>query len=303
MVAPAMALVAIAALEIGCSCSSNGSRPSGPSLYRGGDAPLSRAADSSMIEIPAGHYVAGSTVSERNAAYDAYKDTAGHDGARQNKWFEREEDRRRRILDRYVIDMTPVTMAAYAEFVADTGHRAPAIDEATWKKQGFIQDFTKEVTRYIWDRDQPPPGRQQQPVVLVSWNDARTYCRWRGHVVGARRRLPTAAEFEKAARGTTGNIYPWGNAWDPAKLNSGVESLRDLVPVGSFPAGASPYGMLDAAGNVFQWTSTPWPIGSGKMTVKGSAWEDFAGVGRGASLHGRRTWIRHAIVGFRCAGE
>ena len=285
------------------SCSNSGARSTRPTLYRGGDAPLSRAADSSMIEIPAGPYIAGSTEAERSAAYDAYKDSAGHDGAREHKWFEREEDRRMRTLDRFFIDMTPVTMAAYAEFVSDTGHRPPAIDEATWKKQGFIQNYQKEVARYIWEGDQPPAGRQQQPVVLVSWDDAATYCRWRGELVGRPRRLPTADEFEKASRGPEGYVYPWGNAWDATKLNSGVDGPRDLVPVGSFPAGASPYGMLDAAGNIFQWTSTPWPVGSGKMTLKGSAWEDYAGVGRGASKHGRRKWVRHAIVGFRCASD
>ena len=73
------------------------------------------------------------------------------------------------------------------------------------------------------------------------------------------------------------------------------------APVGSYPAGASPYGVLDLAGNVFEWTSTPF--GAGEMTVKGSAWEDFGGVGRGASRHGRKIGARHVIVGFRCAGQ
>jgi formylglycine-generating enzyme required for sulfatase activity len=299
MVAKWLAVVAALALA---NCSSGNNKPDRPRLYRGGDAPLSRAADSSMLEIPAGSYIAGSTESERVGAYDTYKDTAGHDGARANKWFEREQDRHMSSLPAFRIDMTPVTMAAYAEFVSDTSHRSPSIDEATWKKQGFIQKYEKEVVRYIWDGDQPPPGRQQQPVVLVSWDDATAYCAWRGDVIGDKRRLPTADEFEKAARGVDGNVYPWGNAWDASKLNSGVAGPRDLVPVGSFPGGASPYGMLDAAGNVFQWTATPWPVGQDKMTVKGSAWEDFGGVGRGASKHGRQKWIRHAIVGFRCAG-
>jgi formylglycine-generating enzyme required for sulfatase activity len=277
--------------------------PAGPALYRGSLAPVSQAAEAAMLEIPAGWYIAGSTAAEREAAYVAYRETAGHDSARKNRWFEREQERSRHHLPRYVIDVTPVTMAAYAEFVGDAGHRAPTIDEAGWKRQGFIQDFATEVARYRWTGGTPPAGREDHPVVLVSWADAAAYCRWRGELARSPRRLPTAAELEKAARGSEGNLYPWGESFEADRLNSAVGGPRDLIPVGSKPGGVSPYGMLDAAGNVFQWTSTPWPHGEGRMTVAGSAWDDFAGVGRGASRHGRRSWIRHAIVGFRCAGN
>lgn len=295
-------LGALLAALVASGCHSKAAA-SDPELYRGGDAPLSRAADNAMIHIPAGAFIAGSTRSERDAAYDAYKETAGQDGARKSRWFERERDRQRVTIGAYRIDMTPVTMAAYAEFVADTGHRAPTVDEATWKRQGFIQKYATEVARYNWEGGEPPSGRQQQPVVLVSWDDADAYCRWRGALVGAARELPSEDQFEKAARGAQGNIYPWGAAYEADKLDSAVAGPRDLVAVASHPDGASPYGVLDAAGNVFQWTSTPWPFGKGRMTVKGSAWDDYAGVGRGASRHGRRRWVRHAIVGFRCASD
>jgi formylglycine-generating enzyme required for sulfatase activity len=140
-------------------------------------------------------------------------------------------------------------------------------------------------------------------VVLVTWADAAAYCAWRGAVVGQRRRLPSAAEYEKAARGPEGSVYPWGSEFASEKLNSQVSGPKDTMAAGSFPGGASPYGMLDAAGNVFQWTATPWPHKRDGMTVKGSAWDDFAGVGRGASLHGRKKHVRHVIVGFRCAAD
>ena len=271
----------------------------------GGDAAMSRAADAQMVHIPAGQFIAGSTLEERAAAYDAFLASAGHDGARERGWFEREADRHLDDLPAFALDLAPVTQAQYGEFVAATGHRAPTMDQATWTAQGFVQDWASEVARYVWTEATPPPGREQHPVVLVSWDDAGAYCAWRGELVGSARRLPSAAELEKAARGAGGLIYPWGNGWDPTALNSAVAGPGDTVPVGSHRPGGD-WAVLDLAGNVFQWTSTPWPIDAGAAAparaVKGSAWDDHAGVGRGASIHGRPRQARHVIVGFRCAG-
>jgi formylglycine-generating enzyme required for sulfatase activity len=256
-----------------------------------------------MIAIPAGTFVAGSTPEERAAAYDDYLATSGHDTARQKKWFDAEDDRHVVELGAFHIDLMPVTQAQYAEFIAAGGAKAPMIDEAGWKSQGFVQDYTTEVVRYLWQNGQPPAGRMEHPVVLVTWNEADHYCRWRGEQRGEPRRLPTADEYEKASRGEGGLAYPWGNSYDPDKLNSAVKGPGDTTPVGNYLAGASPFGVLDVAGNVFEWTSTPFPLTKGQMTVKGSAWEDFAGVGRGASRHGRAINARHVIVGFRCAAD
>lgn len=295
-----------AAAALGCSGGTTATRPAPTNdavRYRGGDAPLSRAADKVMRPISAGNYIAGSTQQERTEAYDASRRNSGSDAARRGGWFENEEPRRRRYLDGFAIDLSPVTNAAYAEFVADTKRKPPRIDEQAWLAQKFSQKYDSEVKRFNWTVDGPPPGRADHPVLLVTWFDAHDYCRWRGNVVGSPRRLPTAAEYEKAARGSAGFNYPWGNDWDRTKLNSGETPPRDTVSVGSYPQGASPYGVLGLAGNVFQWTATPWQGKTDKRTVKGSAWEDFAGVGRGASQHGRRVGIRHAIVGFRCAAD
>jgi formylglycine-generating enzyme required for sulfatase activity len=265
------------------------------------NASLSLAADEQMILVPAGQYVAGSTPEERASAYEDYELTAGHDTAKENHWFDREEDRHTANLPAFKIDLMPVTQAQYAEFVAAGKAAAPTIDEAAWKAQGFAQDFATQVTRFVWKDGRPPVGREDHPVVLVTWDEANRYCKWRGEQRGEPRRLPTAAEFEKAARGDGGIAYPWGNTYDAAKLNSAVKGPNDTVPVGSFTEGASQYGVLGMAGNVFQWTSTPFP--DGQMMVKGSAWEDFGGVGRGASRHGRAKTARHVIVGFRCAAD
>ncbi|MEZ4402682.1 MAG: SUMF1/EgtB/PvdO family nonheme iron enzyme [Kofleriaceae bacterium] len=273
--------------------------------YRGGAAAMSAAADAQMVAIPASRSIAGSTPEERAQAVDDWAAGAGRDGAPARSWFEQEEDRHIVEVPGFRIDLLPVTNAAYAEFVADGGAPAPSMDAETWKRQGFQQDWATQVARFVWPEGRPPPGREDHPVVLVSWDDAARYCAWRGHVVGAARRLPSAHEFEKAARGDAGLAYPWGQAWSAERVNSAVGGPGDTVAVGSNPGAISPTGVLDLAGNVFQWTGTPWPPdqrATAKMTVKGSAWDDYPGLGRGASWHGRPRGARHVIVGFRCAG-
>lgn len=290
-----VACASIAAVLGACS------QPPAPAHPRAVDAPLSLAADDRMVAIPAGMFIAGSTPEERGQAYDDYQSTANTDAAREREWFDREEDRHQVTLAAYRIDLMPVTQAQYAELVQTGRVPAPAIDEPTWKAQGFAQDFATEVTRFVWRDGRPPPGREDHPVVLVTWAEAETYCAWRGELAGHARRLPTAHEFEKAARGDNGVVYPWGNSFEPAKLNCAIGGPLDTVPVGTHLEGQSPYGVIGMAGNVFHWTSTPFP--GNEMTVKGSAWEDFAGVGRGASAHGRPASARHVIVGFRCASS
>jgi formylglycine-generating enzyme required for sulfatase activity len=276
------------------ACSSNAPSRPVPSV-----GPLSLAKDVQMLNVVGGKYIAGSTPEERQAAYDDYLATAGQDAARAHGWFEGEEARHLATVDGFRIDLMPVTQAEYAEFVTDHKAPPPSIDEAAWAAQGFTQDYATAVARFNWQDGAPPTGREDHPVVLVTWDEASAYCAWRGSLRGEPRRLPSEAEFEKAARGDQGLAYPWGNAYEAERLNSAVKGPHDTTPVGQFIDGASPYGMLDAAGNVFQWTSSPFK--EGKMTVKGSAWDDFGGVGRGAGRHGRPTGARHVNVGFRCA--
>ena len=290
-----MTRLVVAVVAVGCSS---------PAVVhpQGAGAPLSLAADAQMIAIPAGQYIAGSTPEERDAAYDDFSTSAGKDTAREHHWFDGEEDRH--VVEKlaaFHIDLMPVTQGEYAEFVAAGGAPAPTIDEAGWKRQGFAQDYASQVVRFVWKDGAPPSGRADHPVVLVTWEEASRYCTWRGQQVGASRRLPTEEEYEKAARGDGGLAYPWGNSYEPEYLDSAVKGPRDTMPAGSYIKGASPFGMLDAAGNVFQWTATPFK--QGQVTVKGSSWEDYAGLGRGASRHGRAPGIRHAIIGFRCAAD
>ena len=224
-------------------------------------APLSLAADAMMIAVPSGQYVAGSTPEERAAAYDDFTATAGKDTARAHKWFDAEAERHVAKLPAFRIDLMPVTQAQYAEIVVAGLAPAPAIDEAAWKAEGFTQDYATQVARFVWRDGRPPSGREDHPVVLVTWTEADRYCKWRGEQRGERRRLPTADEYEKATRGDGGLAYPWGNDYEPERLNSGVQGPGDTTPVGQYVKGASPYGVLELVGNVFEWTATPFESG------------------------------------------
>ena len=191
-----------------------------------------------------------------------------------------------------------VTVDMYRKFCKATGHAMPPepiYDEihfnfnAGWKKGNH-------------------------PVVNVSWPDAVAYSAWAGM------RLPTEAEFEKAARGVDGRRWPWGNTWDPHRLHHSVDDgdARGTAPVGKFPNGASPYGALDMVGNVFQWCSdyflndywkySPSKDPKGPTTgkdraVRSGSWYDDDDVD---FLAARRTGYppnkQYVVVGFRCAG-
>lgn len=128
------------------------------------------------------------------------------------------------FLDPYLIDKYEVSNKAYRDFIRSTGYPAPA----------------------YWD--EPRLNRPEQPVVGVSWYDAKTYCEYLS------KRLPTEAEWEKAARGPHGNLYPWGNDFDPGRANFG-KNQGATMPVDSYPDGVSYYGLHNMAGNVFEWVS------------------------------------------------
>jgi hypothetical protein len=199
-------------------------------------------------------------------------------------------------LDAYYIDKTEVTNAQYADCVAAGACPEPLSDSSETRKEYYGN-----------------PQFATCPVLRVTWDHANAYCRWRG------RRLPTEAEWEKAARGPDGQFFPWGNTLPTCELANFNRCVGDTVAVGSYPEGASPYGALDMIGNVREWVNdlyamttyddSPYfnPMGpasthKGEHLVRGGAWKDDSRVGS-------NTWVRideaniyeTEKIGFRCA--
>jgi formylglycine-generating enzyme required for sulfatase activity len=140
-------------------------------------------------------------------------------------------------LPDYAIARVPITHAQYHRFVQATGRAPP---------EG-------------WNGQRPPRGKEIHPVVEVSWHDALAYCRWLSEATGKSIALPSEAEWEKTARGDQDQReYPWGDPFDATRCNTHESGFGDTTPVGIFPNGASPYGCLDLAGNLWEWTRSLW---------------------------------------------
>jgi formylglycine-generating enzyme required for sulfatase activity len=254
-----------------------------------------------VVHIPAGPFIAGSDRAEREAAYRLDESAYGHGVTRQSRWYENEPVRTTLSTGAYDITAAPITNAEYAAFVSETGHPAPGVDAETWAGYGLIHPFER-TRRHAWTDGLPPSGRDDHPVVLVSYQDAAAYAAWLSRKTGRRWRLPTETEWEKAARGTDGRRFPRGDDFDPSRLNSHDLGPFDTVPVGSIPSGASPFGLQDAAGQVFEWTATPEE--PGRFIVKGGSWDDKGcGICRPAARHARPAGLKHILIGFRLVRE
>jgi formylglycine-generating enzyme required for sulfatase activity len=187
-----------------------------------------------FVEVPAGPFLMGS--SDADALAEAW-----------------EKPQHELELPTYWIGKTEVTNAQFRPFVEGDGYR----NAEYWTEAGWQWREQENITspRY-WD-DATWNG-DQQPVVGISWYESVAYARWLSAQTGRDYRLPTEAEWEKAARGPEGLIWPWGNEWQAGLANSAEAGEEKTVPVGGYPDGASPYGALDMAGNVWEWTATKW---------------------------------------------
>lgn len=192
-------------------------------------------------------------------------------------------------LPTYFFDRYEVTNAQYQQFVQATGRSAPR----------------------DWQGGQLPTGREKHPVSWVTWHDANEYCRWAG------KRLPTDAEWEKAARGTDGRLFPWGNDFEASRANTPHSKRGTTTPVGTFPSGASPYGAHDVSGNVWEWTVSWYKPYAGNQRptenygmkykiLKGGSYVDcsFYKCGISAPTFNRsffKAETQNSGFGFRCA--
>jgi serine/threonine-protein kinase len=186
----------------------------------------------------------------------------------------------------FYLDQNEVTNEMYQQFVKQTGRKPPD----NWTGAEF------------------PPGEGKFPVRFVTWHDAKAYAEWAG------KRLPTEAEWEYAARGTEGRIYPWGKSWSPQLSNSLEDNRKGPMAVGSYPRGATPEGVMDLAGNVAEWVEdiwVPYPGGNADPgpTCQGIDCRSYRGGAFSAPKDRLQTTYRwwddpnskYAYLGFRCA--
>ena len=254
-----------------------------------------------VVWIPPGTFIAGSDADEREAAYRLDEAAYGHSVTRERGWYDGERRRQALGLDGYFITRTAITNRQYAEFVDATGRLPPEVDRETWDSYRLIHPYAR-TEAYQWQRGAPPVGREDHPVVLVSHADALAYAGWLSEATGLSWTLPDELQWEKAARGTDARRFPWGDDFDPARLNSHDAGPFATTPVGSFAAGASPYGALDMAGQVFEWTFAE--TRPGRYLVKGGSWDDKGcGVCRAAARHSRPAALKHILIGFRLMRE
>jgi formylglycine-generating enzyme required for sulfatase activity/nucleoside phosphorylase len=194
----------------------------------------------------------------------------GSDKRQDSQAFDNEMPRQTVVLETFEIALYPLTVAEYACFVQATQHPPPN----DWSNQQEYRDH---------------------PVVWLSWRDACAYVQWLAQVSGQPWRLPNEAEWEKAARGNDGRIYPWGNSWNKVHANTNDGGPKGTTPVGSYPEGCSPYGVYDMAGNVLEWTSSlyrlyPYEVTTekentliqGSRVLRGGAWNYSPGDARAA---------------------
>ena len=196
------------------------------------------------------------------------------------------------VLPGYNISRYPVTNAQYAAFIFDSGHRPPP----QWQSGLF------------------PPGRDDHPVAYVSWHDAVAFCRWTAELTGETIRLPTEAEWEKAARGQEARIFPWGDRWNADACNG--DSAVGPAPVGKYAGGSSPYDVCNMVGSIHEWTSSiyrpyPYDAGDGRedmesdepRVMRGGAWYGAVRSLRCAARGKLRPHYRYYYVGFRVVRE
>lgn len=250
-----------------------------------------------FVGIAAGDFPMGTPEQQLSALAKAYG------GTRES--YREESPQHTVALAGFAIARAPVSNALYGAFVAATGARAPI----------------------HWRAPQPPAQLLSHPVADVSWNEAVAFCAWlsgaleqeqRGSgAVGDRAsvfRLPSEAEWERAARGTDGRMFPWGERWEATRANTREAEIGGTTPLGAYPSGASPAGCLDMAGNVWEWTASldalyPYQAGDGReqadapgrRILRGGCYANPQGFARCACRFRLLPGASNPFLGFRLA--
>lgn len=206
--------------------------------------------------------------------------------------YREESPRHTLVLAPFAIATLPTTNALYALFVAATGAQPPL----------------------RWRGPQPPAALADHPVVDVSWHDAVACCAWLAQATGAPYRLPSEAEWERAARGLDGRSFPWGERFAPELANTREAGVGGTTPVGCYPDGASRDGVYDMAGNVWEWTASldalyPYAPGDGRESaaaagrriMRGGCYANPHGFARCACRFRLAPQLRNEFTGFRLA--
>jgi len=233
---------------------------------------VARAAKRAMIPIPGGRAVVGTDRAEAEALAEKYNV--------HPSWLANETPRRIVEVASFLIDRFPVTNAEYRAFCQATGRQwVPA-------GQGRLAADTLATL----------------PATFVNRDDAMAYAEWCG------RRLPTEVEWEHAARGASGLAYPWGDEWDPTRCNSNerhVPGGRGPTPVDAYPSGASPFGVMDMAGNVCEWTAGSYADAPNAGVVKGGFWmqHEVYRFRAACRMMSQLAGNRQDYIGFRCAKD
>lgn len=203
-------------------------------------------------------------------------------GLEANESGSSENPIRKIYINQFYIDKYEITNAQYQRCVSAVVCKEPSL----------ITDYAKTIHEdgKNWYKDK---AMGDYPVVGLTWRQAVIYCRWIGE------KLPTISEWEKAARGTDGRKYPWGNDWDGNRANwdekGKLDRYKKIAPVGQFPGGASPYGVMDMAGNVWEWVDN--------FILKGGSWYSYP-VNLRSGDPGKGPMVeRDDDMGFRCARD
>jgi serine/threonine-protein kinase len=280
-----------------------------------------RAPDAAvMVYVTEGEFEMGTTDSEFDRAYALCRE---YYASCVRAWMANEQPPHSVALDGFWIDETEVTVGQFRAFVEATGHETTAERERRAPVLVESERDWADVEGADWrsSHGTGEPADDDHPVVQVSWEDATAYCEWAGA------RLPTEAEWEYAAAGTEGRVFPWGDEFEPARLNycdkhcwaehahdGGDDGYGLTAPVGSYPEGISWCGALDMAGNAWEWvadryapyngtpTENPQGPSSGSMrVVRGGSWVALPDDARCADRIKDPPDARYPDIGFRCA--